>query len=64
MTVVLLLASREAGEFQGGHFEARLGNRSQRIALDAGDAIAFPAKHLEHRVAKTTAGLRRSMVLW
>ena len=34
------------------------------VKLEAGDAVVFPAKKLWHRVTKTSAGLRRTVVFW
>ena len=63
VTVVVLLSDTDA--FEGGKFQARVGGaRATSVPLRAGDAIAFPAKRLEHRVTKVTAGLRQSLVFW
>ena len=40
------------------------GRRRWRPGLRAGDAVAFPSKHLWHRVAETTRGLRQTFVFW
>ena len=73
ISVVALLAEPKA-EFDGGRFEICTGGRpdgerakrGNTWALDwaAGDAVAFPAKKLWHRVTKVTRGRRASAVLW
>ena len=62
VAVVVLLSD----DFLGGAFEVKMGRgRVQSIVpLCAGDAIGFPAKHLDHRVTPTTQGVRQSLVFW
>jgi hypothetical protein len=65
VTVVLLLSEPDV-DFSGGSFECKVGvdGKKIKLKLKAGDAIGFPARHLEHRVNKTITGLRRSIVFW
>ena len=73
ISVVALLAEPKA-DFDGGRFEICTGGRpdgdrakrEEHVRLDwaAGDAVAFPAKKLWHRVTKVTRGRRASAVLW
>uniref|UniRef100_A0A7S4C221 Fe2OG dioxygenase domain-containing protein n=1 Tax=Chrysotila carterae TaxID=13221 RepID=A0A7S4C221_CHRCT len=64
ITIVLLLSDRSA--FAGGELQVRLGGAAAptSVGLRAGDAIAFPAKWLSHRVTEVSAGLRQSLVFW
>lgn len=64
VTVVLMVSN--AGAYEGGELEVRLGagRVAARVRLRAGDAVAFPSKHLAHRVAKCRSGLRQTLVFW
>lgn len=44
--------------------QVRIGGKVSTVPLRAGDAVGFPAKRLQHRVTKCTAGLRQSLVFW
>ena len=66
-TLVALLAEPGA-EFAGGDFEVMTpkwpGGKRRAVAWRKGDLIAFPAQKVWHRVMPTTAGLRRTLVVW
>ena len=77
ITAVLMLSPSTG--YAGGKFQVKRGGRSGRrggseipppksmiedVKLEAGDAVVFPAKKLWHRVTKTSAGLRRTVVFW
>ena len=68
----------DSGDYRGGHLECKRGltgirGNSQipppkelvdRVKLEAGDAVVFPAKKVWHRVTKVTSGLRKTVVFW
>lgn len=65
--VVIMLAARDA--YSGGSFQAKVKNSSGKrvvrsLKMDIGDAVVFPAKHLEHRVSVVRSGLRKTLVSW
>ena len=65
--MVALLAEPGA-DYEGGAFEVMTprwpdGER-RAVAWGRGDLIAFPARKVWHRVMPTTAGLRRTLVVW
>ena len=64
VTCVLMVSDEAA--YSGGRLEVRLGGgrKASQVALRAGDAVVFPAKHLRHRVAKCKSGLRQTLVYW
>ena len=73
VTIVLMVSDSDA--YEGGALEVRLGGGAKKsdggggdvttqVRLRAGDAVAFPSKHLWHRVAETTRGLRQTFVFW
>ena len=67
ITIVALLAEPGA-DFEGGDFEVMLpkwpGGRKRAVQWRKGDLIAFPARKVWHRVMPTTAGLRKTLVVW
>ena len=64
VTIVLMLS--DAAAYSGGSLEVRLGldEKATKVPLRAGDAVGFPSKHLVHRVAECTGGLRQTLVFW
>lgn len=65
VTIVLMISDEAA--YAGGQLEVRLGadkGKASQVPLRAGDAVGFPSKHLVHRVAKCTSGLRQTLVFW
>jgi len=66
-TVVLMVSPRSA--YTAGHLQAKLKSADGRkvlksLKMDAGDAVVFPAKRLEHRVTPVKTGLRQTLVFW
>jgi len=68
MTFLQVALLAEPGvDFQGGDFQVMPAfphGPATAVQWRKGDIIAFPAKHLWHRVLPTTRGLRKSLVLW
>eukprot|EP00440_Ansanella_granifera_P053620 gb/GFBE01058130.1/.p1 GENE.gb/GFBE01058130.1/~~gb/GFBE01058130.1/.p1 ORF type:complete len:248 (+),score=52.41 gb/GFBE01058130.1/:1-744(+) len=62
LSMVVMLSS--ADDYSGGEFEVRLAEKVRQVQLDPGDAILFPAEHLEHRVKPVKAGVRQTLVCW
>eukprot|EP00439_Symbiodinium_sp_Y106_P051873 s2187_g6.t3 len=67
ITVVLMLS--DSSNYTGGSFQAKVPNAAKRkvtqcIAMDAGDALIFPAKRLMHRVTVVKSGVRKTLVMW
>jgi len=67
LTVVALL-SEPGADFQGGAFECMVPTYPDGVThalhWHKGDVIVFKAKVLWHRVLPTTAGMRKTLVLW
>ncbi|KAJ8598844.1 hypothetical protein CTAYLR_008547 [Chrysophaeum taylorii] len=67
ITVVALL-TEPGTDFEGGDFECMVpaypDGIHHTLAWHKGDIIAFLAKRLWHRVLPTTAGIRKTLVLW
>jgi PKHD-type hydroxylase len=62
----LTIALNEPGvDFEGGHFQINQGQEidAENVELKKGRIIAFPSFML-HRVAPTTKGKRKSLVVW
>ena len=64
VTIVLMIS--DAAAYEGGELEVRLGveGKQSKVPLKAGDAVAFPAKHLCHRVNRCKGGKRQTLVFW
>lgn len=69
LTIVAMVSPQE--QFEGGELEVKVPSRGsknglkvQKVRLEAGEAIVFPAKKLLHRVKKVTKGHRRTLVYW
>eukprot|EP00927_Polykrikos_kofoidii_P067153 TRINITY_DN62667_c0_g1_i1.p1 TRINITY_DN62667_c0_g1~~TRINITY_DN62667_c0_g1_i1.p1 ORF type:complete len:314 (+),score=35.23 TRINITY_DN62667_c0_g1_i1:110-943(+) len=68
VSVVIMLSDKK--DYTGGVFQAKIKRpgettrRIKNIALQAGDAIVFPAKRLLHRVTKVKSGIRKTLVAW
>lgn len=67
LTVVALLAQPNV-DFEGGEFECMVptypNGEKHTLRWNKGDLIVFQARYLWHRVLPTTAGLRKTLVLW
>lgn len=67
LTIVALL-TQPGSDFQGGDFQCMIPTYPQgtphTIVWAKGDIIAFRSKFLWHRVLPTTAGTRKTLVLW
>jgi PKHD-type hydroxylase len=61
VAVTLFLSERST--YDGGELVVDTGNGIRRYALEAGDAIAYPASTIHH-VAEVTRGARLAAVLW
>lgn len=61
VAVTVFLSDRET--YDGGELVVDTGNGVRKFALEAGDAIAYPASTIHH-VAQVTRGARLAAVLW
>lgn len=62
---LVLLLNDPTTDFSGGEFQVHFGNNNMEstISFDKGGVVLFPS-FLNHRVAKVTSGIRKSITLW